>query len=176
MTELLPHINASLNAVAAILLVCGVVLIKRGREKAHRRVMLASFCVSTLFLASYLTYHWQVGHKRFPTYPPVVVQWFYKGMLLTHIVLAVFVPILAITTIVLGYRDFRVAHRRWARWTFPIWLYVSVTGVLVYLMMYQLYPPEVPTSSIDVHERSRRQIDGDLQVTRTIETIRIYQS
>jgi len=142
MTDTLPHVNATLNLLAAVLLVVGLVLIKQRREQAHRRIMVASFLVSTLFLICYLTYHAQVGHKRFPTYPPLAVQWFYKGMLLTHILLAALVPPLAITTIVMGYRDQRVAHRRLARWTFPIWLYVSVTGVLVYGMLYWLYPPQ----------------------------------
>lgn len=141
MTEFLPHINAALNATATLLLLGGYWLIRQRREVAHRRAMLGGFLVSTAFLACYLTYHWQVGHKRFPTYPPLAVQWFYKGMLLSHILLAIFVPVLAITTIVLGYRDRRAAHRRVARWTFPIWLYVSVTGVLVYLMMYWFFPP-----------------------------------
>jgi putative membrane protein len=116
------------------------VLIKRHREAAHRRVMVSCFVVSTLFLISYLTYHYHVGHTRFSTTHPVAVRWFYLGMLLTHVVLAVPVPFLALGTIVLGYRDARAAHRRLARWTFPIWLYVSVTGVLVYCMLYWLYP------------------------------------
>ncbi len=139
--SLLPHINASLNATATLLLLVGYWLIRRGRESAHRRVMLACFAVSVLFLVSYLFYHAQHGSTRFPLYPPAAVRLFYLTVLLTHVVLAAAVPILAVVTIALALRDRRVAHRRLARWTFPIWLYVSVTGVIVYWMLYHLYPP-----------------------------------
>lgn len=136
----LPHLNASLNLASTILLVLGFVLIKRRRETAHRNVMLLSFAVSTLFLISYLIYHNMAGHIKFPEYPPNFIRYTYFTVLITHIVLAVFVPFLAIATIYCGLKDFRTAHRKLARWTFPIWLYVSVTGVIVYSMLYQLYP------------------------------------
>jgi uncharacterized membrane protein YozB (DUF420 family) len=139
-TAFLPHVNASLNLLATILLVVGYVLIRRRREVAHRRVMLSCFAVSTLFLASYVTYHAAAGSKPFTTEAPAAVRAFYFAVLISHIVLAAAVPVLAIWTIYLGWRDRRAAHRRLARWTFPIWLYVSVTGVIVYLMLYQLYP------------------------------------
>jgi uncharacterized membrane protein YozB (DUF420 family) len=144
---LLPHVNASLNALATVLLLLGYAQIKRGRELAHTRTMLACFGVSVLFLACYLTYHWGLHHyhgsagRRFPEYPPPQVRYAYLSILLTHVVLAAAVPFLAVATIWLGLRDHRAWHRRLARWTFPIWLYVSVTGVIVYLMLYQLYPP-----------------------------------
>ena len=138
----LPHVNASLNFVATALLVVGYVLIKRRREVAHRNVMLACFAVSVLFLISYLTYHYSAGHVKFPKYPPPAVRYTYFAVLMTHIPLAMTVPFLAIGTIYFGLKDSRNAHRRLARWTFPIWLYVSVTGVVVYLMLYQLYPPK----------------------------------
>lgn len=149
LVPLLPHINASLNALATVLLVVGYVLIKRRQETAHKWTMLACFAVSTVFLACYLTYHYQLEgvSKRFPAYPPPTVRYSYYAVLLTHVVLAATVPFLAIATIWLGLADRRQAHRRLARWTFPIWLYVSITGVIVYLMLYQIYPPaaEQPT-------------------------------
>lgn len=142
----LPTVNALLNLTATILLVTGYVLIKRGREQAHKRSMLAAFAVSTVFLICYLVYHQQAGHVSF-TGPPAV-RTIYLAILLSHVLLAITVPVLALTTIYLGLRDRRVAHRRWARWTFPIWLYVSITGVVVYIMLYQLYPPGPETLTI----------------------------
>jgi uncharacterized membrane protein YozB (DUF420 family) len=142
----LPHVNASLNALAAVLLVAGYVLIKRRQEAAHKWTMLACFAVSVVFLACYLTYHYHLEgvSKTFPAYPPPVIRLTYYLILLTHVVLAAAVPFLALSTIYLGLADKRRAHRRLARWTFPIWLYVSITGVIVYLMLYQLYPPAAP--------------------------------
>lgn len=139
----LPHVNASLNALATVLLVAGFVLIKRRQEAAHKWTMLACFGVSVVFLASYVTYHLQLEgvSKKFPSYPPPAVRYAYFAILITHIILAAAVPFLAIATIITGLRDARHWHRRLAKWTFPIWLYVSVTGVIVYLMLYQLYPP-----------------------------------
>ena len=143
MVEILPHVNASLNGLATILLVLGYVLIRRGRVEAHKKTMLACFAVSVLFLVCYLVYHISLGgSKKFPEYPPTAVRYFYFGVLLSHIVLAALVPFLAIATIYLGLKDARSAHRRVARWTWPIWLYVSITGVIVYLMLYQLYPAQ----------------------------------
>lgn len=140
---LLPHVNASLNALATVLLVLGYVLIKRRQERVHTVTMLACFGVSVLFLACYLTYHFNIpgGSKKFPSYPPQLVRYIYYAILLTHVVLAAAVPFLAVATIWLGLADNRRWHVRLARWTFPIWLYVSVTGVLVYAMLYHLYPP-----------------------------------
>jgi len=143
MIETLPHVNAALNALATALLIVGYLLIKARREAAHKWTMLACFGVSVLFLASYLTYHFNIpgGSKRFPAYPPVAIRYAYYGILLTHVVLAAAVPFLAVTTIWLGLADRRRAHTKIAWWTFPIWLYVSITGVVVYLLLYQLYPP-----------------------------------
>lgn len=141
--EILPHVNASLNALATVLLIAGYVLIKARQEALHKWLMLACFAVSIVFLASYLTYHFNIpgGSKRFPSYPPDVVRYGYYGLLLTHVVLAAAVPFLAVATIWLGLIDWRKAHRKLAWWTFPIWLYVSITGVVVYLLLYQIYPP-----------------------------------
>jgi putative membrane protein len=140
-----PHplatLNASLNALATILLVVGFVLIKQGRVAAHRRTMLATFAVSTIFLISYLIYHYLVGSVKFTA--EGLPRTIYLSVLLSHAILAVFVPFLAIWTIWLGLKDRRVEHRKWAKITFPIWLYVSITGVVIYVMLYLLYPPVV---------------------------------
>jgi putative membrane protein len=141
--SILPHINASLNALATVLLVVGYLLIKLRQESMHKWTMLACFGVSVLFLASYLTYHFNIpgGSRRFPNYPPDAVRYGYYGLLLTHVLLAAAVPFLAVATIWLGLADKRRWHTRLAWWTFPIWLYVSITGVVVYLLLYQIYPP-----------------------------------
>ena len=137
--EYLPTVNASLNAAATMLLLAGLAFIKRRRELAHKRAMLSAFAVSMLFLVCYLAYHaLKTWHTKFAGPDPI--RTLYHLMLASHIVLAASVPVLASTTIYLGLADRRAAHRRWANWTFPIWLYVSVTGVLIYLMLYHLYP------------------------------------
>lgn len=131
----LPALNGILNGTAAILLVSAWVLIKRGRRDAHKRVMLAAFSVSVLFLISYLVYHAQAGvvyypHKGF-------IRIVYLTILTTHTILAATVPVLAIMTLRRGLMGRFARHKAIARWTLPIWLYVSVTGVVVYLMLYQ---------------------------------------
>ena len=142
----LPHINASLNALATVLLVLGYALIKRRQEAAHKWTMLACFAVSVAFLACYLTYHYHLEgvSKKFPSYPPPAVRLTYYAILISHVILAAIVPFLAVATIYTGLADKRAVHRRLAKWTFPIWLYVSVTGVIVYLMLYQIYPARAP--------------------------------
>lgn len=146
---MLPHVNVTLNGIATVLLLIGFVLIKSKREKAHRNVMLAAMTVSTIFLGCYLTYHFNIegGSKKFPTDPdvaPTAARYFYYGLLLTHVVLAMAVPVLAIGSVYLGLSGKREAHRKWSKWTWPIWLYVSITGVIVYLMIYQIYvPPQI---------------------------------
>jgi putative membrane protein len=132
----LPSLNALLNAAAAVLLVWGYVLIRRRRIRNHRRVMLAAFTASILFLISYLAYHAQVGSVRFQR--TGAIRTVYLSILATHTVLAAAVPVLAIITLSRGLTARYDKHRRIARWTFPIWLYVSVTGVVVYLMLYRL--------------------------------------
>jgi uncharacterized membrane protein YozB (DUF420 family) len=138
MVSSLPAINASLNALATVLLVAGYVLIKQRRETAHKRAMLAAFATSVVFLACYVVYHVQAGSKSFKGPPPI--SYIYYAILITHVILAATVPVLAGLTIWLGYTDRRSRHVRLARWTFPIWLYVSITGVIIYWMLYQLYP------------------------------------
>ena len=132
----LPGVNASLNALAAVLLVVGYLFIRSGRRQAHKRCMLAAFGCSVLFLVSYLYYHWQVGSVRFQGQG--IVRTFYLSLLLTHTVLAAAVPFLALITLVQGFRERFDRHVRIARWTLPIWLYVSVTGVAVYWMLYRV--------------------------------------
>ncbi len=149
MIEWLPHVNVTLNSLATLLLIAGYWLIKQKKEKAHRAVMLTALLVSAVFLASYLTYHFNIegGSKKFPTDPevaPAVARYGYYVLLATHVVLAMAVPFLALGSVYLGLTDRRQAHRRLSKWTWPIWLYVSVTGVLVYLMLYQIYVPAVP--------------------------------
>ena len=148
LVHILPHVNASLNALATCLLVVGYVLIKRGREQAHKRTMLCCFGVSVLFLICYLVYHGFAGSRKFPSDVATAARYTYYAILLTHVVLAAAVPFLSVITIYLGLRDRRASHRRLARWTFPIWLYVSVTGVVVYLMLYWIYAPAVEASRI----------------------------
>jgi uncharacterized membrane protein YozB (DUF420 family) len=132
----LPAVNASLNACAAVLLIWGYTLIRRKRIDAHRRVMIGAFSVSVAFLISYLVYHYEVGSVRFQK--TGTIRTVYLTILLTHTVLAAAVPFLAGITLYRGLRGDYARHRRIARWALPIWLYVSVTGVVVYWMLYQM--------------------------------------
>lgn len=132
----LPTLNAALNGLAAILLLCGFVLIRTGRREAHKRAMLAAVACSALFLVSYLTYHAQVGSVRFTRTGPI--RTVYLTILLTHTVLAVVILPLVLVTLRRAWRGDFVRHRRLARITFPLWAYVSVTGVVVYWMLYRL--------------------------------------
>ena len=134
----LPAVNATLNGISAVLLVIGYVLIRQRRIEQHRWTMIGAFVVSTLFLIGYVIYHWNVGSKPFTAQGPVRTVYFF--VLITHIVLAAFVPPMALITLIRGLRARYDRHARLARWTLPIWLYVSVTGVIVYVMLYQLYP------------------------------------
>lgn len=132
----LPALNATLNATSAVLLTTGWILIRRGRIAQHRAVMIAAVCTSVLFLISYLVYHAQVGSVRFTKQGPIRAVYF--TILLTHTVLAAAIVPLVMVTLTRGLRARYERHRRIARWTMPIWLYVSVTGVIVYLMLYQM--------------------------------------
>jgi uncharacterized membrane protein YozB (DUF420 family) len=135
-TPVLPTINAILNATAAILLIWGYTLIRRKQVQTHRKVMITAFVTSCLFLACYLIYHYQVGSVRFQK--TGAIRTVYLSILGTHTVLAALVPVLAIITLRRGLSKRYDPHRRLARWTLPIWLYVSVTGVVVYMMLYHL--------------------------------------
>ncbi len=136
MTPVLPSINAVLNATSAVLLVWGYTLIRRKRIATHRKVMISAFITSCLFLVCYIVYHVQVGSVRFAK--AGAIRSVYLSILGTHTVLAATVPVLAIITLRRGLAARFDRHRRIARWTLPIWLYVSVTGVVVYLMLYHL--------------------------------------
>ena len=131
----LPAVNATLNGTAAVLLASGYVLIRRRAIELHKKVMLTAFCVSVAFLICYLIYHSQVGSDHYPKTGAIRVV--YYTILITHTALAATVPVLAIITLRRALRNDFKRHRRLARWTLPIWLYVSVTGVIVYLMLYQ---------------------------------------
>jgi uncharacterized membrane protein YozB (DUF420 family) len=132
----LPALNATLNAISAVLLVTAYVLIRMRRPIAHRNVMIAALVCSTFFLTSYLIYHAHVGSKHFPG--TGTARTLYFSILITHTILAAAVPILAGITVWRAWRRRFDRHVRIARWTLPIWLYVSVTGVVVYWMLYRM--------------------------------------
>jgi uncharacterized membrane protein YozB (DUF420 family) len=136
MIPVLPTVNAVLNATAAVLLVRAYLLIRHKQIDAHRKTMLAAFATSCLFLICYLVYHAQVGSVRFQK--TGAIRTVYLAILATHTVLAAAVPFLAVITLRRGLAAKYDQHRRIARWTLPIWLYVSVTGVVVYWMLYWL--------------------------------------
>ena len=131
----LPAVNASLNAISGVLLFTGYLLIRRRRIEQHRRCMIAAFAASSLFLVCYVIYHAQVGSVPFTRHG--FVRPLYFSILITHVTLAVAVLPLAIVTLSRGLQAKYAKHRTIARWTLPIWLYVSVTGVLVYVLLYQ---------------------------------------
>jgi uncharacterized membrane protein YozB (DUF420 family) len=133
----LPGLNATLNGISAVLLTTGYVFIRRGDREAHRRCMLGALAVSAAFLVSYVIYHLNAGSRPFAGQGPVRLVYF--AILLTHVVLAAAVVPLALVTATRGLRGQLDRHTRIARWTLPIWLYVSVTGVVIYLMLYQIY-------------------------------------
>jgi len=134
----LPALNATLNATSAVLLLLGYRAVRRHEIERHRRLMVSAACVSAAFLVSYLVYHAHVGSVRFTaTGTPRTV---YFTILVTHTILAAAIVPLVLRTLYLGLRRRDDRHRRIARWTFPLWLYVSVTGVVIYLMLYRIYP------------------------------------
>jgi uncharacterized membrane protein YozB (DUF420 family) len=132
----LPAVNATLNATCTALLAIGWYLIKRGRIRQHRAVMIAAVCTSALFLASYLVYHARVGSVRFTGVG--LIRTVYFAILLTHTILAAAIVPMVLVTFSRGLAGKYDRHRRIARWTMPIWLYVSITGVVVYFMLYRM--------------------------------------
>jgi uncharacterized membrane protein YozB (DUF420 family) len=132
----LPALNATLNATAFVLLIIGYRLIRQGKREAHKKVMLAAFAVSSLFLASYLFYHFNVGSVRFQKQGPIRTVYF--AILLSHTILAALVGVMAPITLFRALRERFPSHARIARVTFPLWAYVSITGVIVYFMLYRL--------------------------------------
>ena len=137
----LPALNATLNGLSAIFILTGYVLIRRGQRELHKRCMLTALVTSSLFLVSYVVYHANAGSRPFPG--TGVARAIYFAILITHVVLAAAILPLALTTTARGLRAQYTRHVAIARWTLPIWLYVSVTGVVIYLMLYQLYPVRV---------------------------------
>ena len=134
----LPALNATLNATSAVLLLLGYRAVRRQEIERHRRLMVSAACVSAVFLVSYLVYHAHVGSVRFTA--TGIPRTVYFTILITHTILAAAIVPLVLRTLYLGWRRRDDRHRRIARWTFPLWLYISVTGVVIYLMLYRIYP------------------------------------
>jgi uncharacterized membrane protein YozB (DUF420 family) len=134
----LPALNAALNSLSTALLAAGFYFIRRGHVVAHRRCMVAALATSTLFLAGYLVYHAQAGRTVFRE--PAWFRPIYLVILLTHTVLAAAIVPLVLITLYRALRQSFESHRRWARWTWPLWIYVSATGVIIYLLLYQVFP------------------------------------
>lgn len=132
----LPAVNATLNSASALLLAAGYFFIRRGKIAAHRRCMVAALTTSALFLTSYLIYHYNVGSVPFPGRG--WIRGVYFSILITHTILAAVIVPLVLVTLTRALREDFVRHRRIARWTLPLWFYVSVTGVVVYVMLYRL--------------------------------------
>jgi uncharacterized membrane protein YozB (DUF420 family) len=140
----LPAVNATLNSLSAVFLTLGFIFIKRGQKIAHRNCMIAAFSTSVIFLACYLTYHTYLavvlhqGPTRF-----LNPEWFrpiYLTILITHTILAIIIVPMILITLWRAKKERFEAHKKIARWTWPLWMYVSVTGVVVYLLLYQIFP------------------------------------
>ena len=130
-------LNASLNGVSAVLLVAGYAAIRSGKRNVHKKLMISAFAVSCAFLVSYLVYHYRVGHVAFRGQG--LVRPFYFALLISHTVLAAAIVPMILITLRRAWLERFDRHKIIARWTLPLWIYVSVTGVIVYLMVYQLY-------------------------------------
>jgi uncharacterized membrane protein YozB (DUF420 family) len=148
LAENLPHLTAALNATATVLLVLGLASIRRGRARQHKKFMVGALVISGVFLLLYLVHKFALyqatgePNKRFPTDPavaPLAARYTYYSILLTHLLLAMAVPFLALRAVYLALRGRIAAHKRLVKYAYPVWMYVSVTGVLVYLMLYQIY-------------------------------------
>ena len=138
MIPYLPSVDATLNAASAVFLTLGFYFIRQRNIRAHKACMLSAFATSTIFLVCYLTYHYFHGVTHFPGQG--AVRSFYFVLLGSHTVLAAVIVPLVLTTLYRAWRQRFLQHKRIARWTLPLWLYVSVTGVVVYVMLYYLYP------------------------------------
>ncbi len=136
----IPALNASLNAIATVLITAGFVLIKTGRKEAHRKVMTAAMVVSAVFLAGYVTHKVLIHGVHTPFGGTGAIRTVYFAMLISHIILAISIAFLVPRTFLFALQGKYERHQAWARWTFPIWYYVSVTGVLVYFFLYQWWP------------------------------------
>ena len=136
----IPPLNAALNAIATVLLTTGFGFIKTGRKAAHRATMLTALVVSALFLIGYVSHKYLIGGVHTPFGGSGFIRWFYYTMLTSHIIMAASIAYLVPQTFYFAIRSNFARHRAWARWTFPIWYYVSITGVLVYFFLYQWWP------------------------------------
>jgi putative membrane protein len=134
--RVLAHVDAILNALAFVFICAGLLAIKRGNERLHKRLMLTAVGISAAFLCCYLTYHLNAPQVKFTK--TGWIRWVYYPLLISHIVLAVVQVPLILRTVYLGLKDRRAQHRKWAKVTTPIWLYVSITGVIVYVMLYRI--------------------------------------
>lgn len=139
----LPAVNATLNATATCLLVGGFVAIRRGRRDVHRNFMIGALTVSALFLVSYLTYHWQHGDTKYPADAPL--RGLYFVVLITHVLLSAILPFFVIAVVYLAARRRFDKHKKVARIAFPIWLYVSVTGVMIFFMLRSALAYQTPS-------------------------------
>lgn len=144
--ETLPHLNACLNTISSVLLISGLIFIKLKRRRAHAVCMLGAVFVSILFLISYLTYHYWHGTTAFTTQG--VIRIIYFAVLLSHTALAAVTLLLVPVTLYQAIRSNFKRHKKIARWSYPIWLYVALTGVLIYLMLYHWFPPTGPGHSL----------------------------
>lgn len=141
----LPHLTAALNLIATVLLLMGLVSIRQGKARRHKTMMLSALGVSAVFLLMYLLHklslYMTIGkfNNKFPTDTPLAARCTYYGILITHLMLAIIVPVLALRAVFLAMKGRIAEHKRLVRFAFPAWMYVSVTGVLVYLMLYQFY-------------------------------------
>jgi len=146
----LPAVNGSLNALSTVFLLLGFVFIKQQKKDAHRNCMVAAFCTSTLFLGCYLTYHIYLGavlHRGTTRFvEPAYFKPIYLGILFTHLVLAIVIVPLIFMTLGHAMKGRFEQHKKLAKITWPLWMYVSVTGVLIYLLLYQIFPQPVPTA------------------------------
>jgi len=134
----LPAVNACLNGLSAIFLTLGYIFIKQGRKGAHRNCMVAAVSTSVVFLTCYLFYHYHTGSTHFKE--PAWFRPYYLVLLVSHVILAIVILPLVLMTVFRAFRQRFEAHKRIARWTWPLWMYVSVTGVMVYLLLYQIFP------------------------------------
>lgn len=136
----IPALNATLNSIATVLITTGFVLVKTGRTAAHRKVMIAAMVVSAVFLIGYVTHKALIRGVHTPFGGEGAIRTVYYVMLISHIFLAISIAYLVPRTFIFAIKGDFVRHRAWARWTFPIWFYVSVTGVLVYFFLYRWWP------------------------------------
>ena len=153
----MPSINAALNALATLFLLLGYICIKRDKKETHKKLMIAAFTTSTIFLACYLWYHYNSALHTVLRHPVPGVNYLYYFILITHVILAIIIVPLILMTLNHALRERFDKHRKIAKWTWPIWMYVSITGVVVYLFLYVFFPqhtekklkinPEQPTST-----------------------------